>query len=106
MLQQKPEDFAKELDSNSESSNGWLENFKKWHNIVFRKLCSESASVNASSREEWLSELPSLLKDCNSDDVFNSDETELLFQCLPNKTAAFKFEESRGGNTASCAAVD
>ncbi|GBN03409.1 Tigger transposable element-derived protein 4 [Araneus ventricosus] len=99
MLQQKAEDFAKELDSNSEfkSSNGWLENFKKRHNIFFRELCGESTSVDASSCEKRLSELPSLLRDYKADDVFNADETGLFFQCLPNKTAAFKGEERHGG---------
>ncbi|GBM94237.1 Tigger transposable element-derived protein 4 [Araneus ventricosus] len=92
MLQQKAENFAKEMDSNNEfkESNCWLENFKKRHNIVFWKLCRESASVNSSSCEEWLSELPSLLKDYKAYDVFNADETGLFYQCLPNKTAAFK----------------
>ncbi|GBN36804.1 Tigger transposable element-derived protein 6 [Araneus ventricosus] len=99
MLQQKAENFAKELDSNIEfkAGNGWLENFKKMHNIVFRKLCCENASVDASFYEEWLSELPSLLKDYKSDDVFNADEIGLFFQCFPNKTAAFKGEEYHGG---------
>ncbi|GBO05892.1 hypothetical protein AVEN_83276-1 [Araneus ventricosus] len=51
MWQQKAEDFVKELDSNSEfkASNGWLENFEKRHN---RKICDETASVDASSCEE------------------------------------------------------
>ncbi|GBO12683.1 Tigger transposable element-derived protein 6 [Araneus ventricosus] len=99
MLQQKAEDFAKEIDSNIQfkAGNGWLENFKKMHNIVFRKLCGENASADESFYEEWLSELPSLLKDYKSDDVFNADKTGLFFQCLPNKTAAFKGEEYHGG---------
>ncbi|GBN28675.1 Tigger transposable element-derived protein 4 [Araneus ventricosus] len=99
MLQHKSEDFAKELDSNSEfkASNGWLENSTKRHNIVLRKLCSQSASVDASSCEEWLSGLPSLLKDYKAGDVFNADETGLFLQSLPNKTAAFKSEEFYGG---------
>ncbi|GBL91826.1 hypothetical protein AVEN_172750-1 [Araneus ventricosus] len=41
--------------------------------------------------------LPSLLKDYKADDVFNADETGLFFQCLPNKTAAFKGKEWQGG---------
>ncbi|GBO12383.1 hypothetical protein AVEN_31125-1, partial [Araneus ventricosus] len=92
---QKAEDFAKELDWNNEfkATNDWLENFKKRHNIVFRKLCGESASADASSCEEWLSEFPSFLKDYKADYVLKADETGLFFQCLPNKTAAFKGEE-------------
>ncbi|GBN90981.1 Tigger transposable element-derived protein 4 [Araneus ventricosus] len=95
----KTEDFEKELDSNSEfkASNGWLENFKKKHNIFFRKLCGESASVDASSCEELLSEFSFLLKDYKADDVFNADETGLFCQRLRNKMAAFKGEECHGG---------
>ncbi|GBN33203.1 Tigger transposable element-derived protein 4 [Araneus ventricosus] len=86
-----------DLNIEFKASNGWLENFTKKQNIVFRKLCSESAWVDASSCEVWLSELPSLLKDYKADDVFNADENGLFFQCLPNKTAAFKGEECHGG---------
>ncbi|GBM76204.1 Tigger transposable element-derived protein 6 [Araneus ventricosus] len=49
------------------------------------------------SCEDWLSELSSLLKDYKTDDIFNADKTGLFFQCLPNKTAAFKGEECQGG---------
>ncbi|GBN33005.1 Tigger transposable element-derived protein 4 [Araneus ventricosus] len=99
MLQKKAEEFEKELDSNSEfkASNGWLENFKKRHNIAFRKLCGENASIDASSCKEWLSELPYLLKDYKADDVFNADKTGFFFQCFPNKTVAFKGEECQDG---------
>ncbi|GBM06887.1 hypothetical protein AVEN_147829-1 [Araneus ventricosus] len=37
------------------------------------------------------------LKDCKADDVFNSDETGLFFQCSPTKAAAFKGDECHGG---------
>ncbi|GBN19302.1 Tigger transposable element-derived protein 4 [Araneus ventricosus] len=91
--------MLQQLDSNSEfkASNGWLENFKKRHNIVFQKLCSEIASVDASSCERWFSELPSLLKDYKAGDVFNAYGTGLFFLCLSNKTATFKGEECQGG---------
>ncbi|GBN35605.1 Tigger transposable element-derived protein 6 [Araneus ventricosus] len=74
------------------------QNLPKRHNIVFRKLCGESAAVDASSCEEWLSELSSLLKDYKAADVFNVYEIGLFFQCLTNKTAVFKGKECHGGN--------
>ncbi|GBM34854.1 hypothetical protein AVEN_253164-1 [Araneus ventricosus] len=37
------------------------------------------------------------LPDYKAGDVFNADETELFFQRLANKTAAFKGEECHGG---------
>ncbi|GBN47932.1 Tigger transposable element-derived protein 6 [Araneus ventricosus] len=75
---------------------GW-KILRKGINIVFRKLCCESVSADASSCTEWLSELPSLLKVCKADDVSTADETGLFFHCFPNKTAAFKGEECHGG---------
>ncbi|GBN37625.1 Tigger transposable element-derived protein 6 [Araneus ventricosus] len=72
------------------------QNLPKRHNIVFRRLCGESATVDASSYEEWLSEFPSLLKDCKAADVFSVYEIGLFFQCLTNKTAVFKGKECHG----------
>lgn len=99
ILQQKAEDFAKEFGYSSDfkASNGWLENFKKRQNIVFRKLYGESASVNESVCNEWLKELPSLLQGYDPNDVFNAGETGLFYRCLPDKTATFKGKNCRGG---------
>ncbi|GBL74310.1 Tigger transposable element-derived protein 6 [Araneus ventricosus] len=66
---------------------------RKWF-VQFR---DQNLPVDASSCEEWLSELPSLLKDYKTDDVFNANETGLFFQCFPNKTAVFKGEECHSG---------
>lgn len=72
-------------------------NFKKRHELVFRKVCGESASVNNEICDEWIIELQSLLKDYEPKDVFNADETGLFFKCLHDKTLIFKNEKCLGG---------
>ncbi|XP_034944919.1 tigger transposable element-derived protein 4-like [Chelonus insularis] len=82
LLREKAEEFSKSLGHSSfHASNGWLVNFKKRHELVFRKVCGESASVNNEICDEWIIELQSLLKDYEPKDVFNADETG-LFQVL------------------------
>ena len=48
--------------------------------------------------DEWLSEsLPQLMMNYAPQDVFNADETELLWRLLPDKTFSFKGDQCRGG---------
>ncbi|KAJ4427113.1 hypothetical protein ANN_24728 [Periplaneta americana] len=47
MIQAKVLEFAAELgDSEFKASNGWLEKFRKRHDIKFRSICGESSSVD------------------------------------------------------------
>ncbi|XP_050548128.1 tigger transposable element-derived protein 4-like, partial [Daktulosphaira vitifoliae] len=47
LIKEKAKSFAEILDiSDFTASDGWLSNFKKRHNLVFRKICGESASVD------------------------------------------------------------
>lgn len=38
------------------------------------------------------STLPNLLKNYSAQDIFNADETDLFYCCIPDKTLAFKGE--------------
>ncbi|GBO44646.1 Tigger transposable element-derived protein 4, partial [Araneus ventricosus] len=60
-------------------------------------LCNESASLPESVCEEWIKDIPAIVKGYEPKNIFNADETGLFYQCLPDKTAMFKDEESRGG---------
>ncbi|XP_050061779.1 tigger transposable element-derived protein 4-like [Aphis gossypii] len=83
ILKEKAENFAKSLGHEQfEPNNGWLENFKKRHDISFRKVCGESVGVSDNVVNEW---------------KINLNETALFYKCMPDKTLTFKNEQCSGG---------
>lgn len=99
LLQEKAEIYSKSLGfSDFKASNGWLEKFKRRHDLVFKKVCGESASVNIETCHSWINErLKGLLSVYEPENVFNADETALFYKCLPDKTLAFRDEKCHGG---------
>ncbi|KAL4083749.1 hypothetical protein QTP88_029065 [Uroleucon formosanum] len=79
------------------ASDGWLSNFKKRHNLVFKNICGESASVDEDICNDWQMKLQDLLCEYDPKNVFNADETGLFFKCLPDRTLTFKNEKCHGG---------
>lgn len=87
LMREKAEQFARSLGHiDFKASNGWLENFKKRHNISFKKVCGESGAVNDDVVVDWKASLPDLIKDYDPKNKFNADKTALFFKCLPDKT--------------------
>ena len=73
--------FAKPLGHNTfKASNGWLNKLKKRNNIVFPKICGESACVKKDTSGEWQIKLPTLIENYEPNNVFNADETALFYQ--------------------------
>jgi hypothetical protein len=70
---------------------------KKRHDVVFRSVCGEKASVDTHCCSNWIKNLPDVLAGYSSNDIFNVDETDLFFKCLPDKTLMLKGEECSGG---------
>lgn len=98
LLKEKAEHFAKSLGHvQFKASNGWLENLKKRHNITFKKICGESASVDDKVCDEWKASLSEMIKTYDPKNIFNADETALFYKCLPDKTYEFKKEKCHGG---------
>ena len=67
------------------ASNGWLESFRKRHQVVFNELCGESSDVNSETVEEWVAKLPSIIQGYEPQNIANGDETGLFFRALLNK---------------------
>ena len=100
LLQEKARQIAEELGNlpgEFKASNGWLEKFRKRHLILHRQISGESASVNTVTTEEWKNRLPNILRGYNDDDVYNADETGLLFKALPDKSLVVTKDQCKGG---------
>jgi len=94
ILKEKATQFAKELEHPEfKASEGWLEKFKSRNNIVFRKLCGESASVSETVCDEWKKSLNTIIEGYDPKDLFNCDETGLYYECLPDRSLILKSED-------------
>lgn len=56
--------------------------------------------MNVNVVNEWIQHLPNLLSAYLPENVFNADETGLLFRALPDKTLCLKNETCSGGKVA------
>ncbi|CAB3252374.1 unnamed protein product [Arctia plantaginis] len=76
LLKEKSKEFATKLGiQNFSASNGWLEGFKRRHDIAFKKAAGESKSVDQGVCNHWTKDLPNLLEGYKLDDIYNADET-------------------------------
>ncbi|GBM89503.1 hypothetical protein AVEN_43031-1 [Araneus ventricosus] len=67
-----------------QGSNGWLEKFKRRHGILAKVTSGESKDIDDNDSENWITEtLSKILKDYKPENIFNADDTDLFFQCLP-----------------------
>ena len=93
ILLEKADQIAKEEEvTNFICHPSWIERFKKRHSITLKTICGESKAVNQQSVNEW----PLLRLGYEDKNIFNTDETVLLFKMLPIKTLALKKETCHG----------
>jgi len=98
MVQEYAKQVAQKMGKTEfKASNGWLESFRKRHQIVFNELCGESSDVNSETIEECVAKLPSIIQGYGPEKIANSDETGLFFRALPNKSLCLKGEKCSGG---------
>jgi len=97
IVQEAAKEFAQRLGKgNFRASNGWLESFRKRHQIEFRTLHGESQSADSSSASDFLSRLPIIMEGYKPEDIFNADETGLFYKALPKKSLVEKYKQSKG----------
>lgn len=98
LLKSKAKEIAESLGYHSfRASDGWLHKFRNRHNITFKTISGEAASVNPEDVVAFFDKIPSLLRGYSAHDVYNADETGLFYRALPNKTLALKSEKCTGG---------
>jgi hypothetical protein len=101
MIQVKVLEFAAELGiTDFKATNGWLERFRKRHEMKFRSICGESSSVNTETVASWEEKLPSITEGYCPENILNADETGLFFRALPDKTLCFKGKSCACGKVA------
>ena len=91
ILQEKAKNFARELNCDKFSaSSGWLGKFCRGNNIALKTLSNESECDNEQDVANWLEQLPSLIEEYNSKDIYNVVETALYYRTLPTGSLHFK----------------
>jgi len=101
ILAEVAERLAKEMGQTEwKCSAGFLDRFKKRHNIAFKVAAGEAGSVDKQTVDDWLTCLPQIISDYSPDDIFNMDETGVFYKMLPDRTLCFKDEKCHGGKCA------
>jgi hypothetical protein len=97
MIQQKALEVARALNFGSfKASNGWLHKFKTRHNILCKTICGESADAPKEIADLWKKKLYRLCDGYSERDIFNCDETGLMFRAIPDKTLTMKNDRCFG----------
>ncbi|KAM3915651.1 tigger transposable element-derived protein 4-like [Leptodactylus fuscus] len=80
------------------ASSGWFTRFKERNSLSYCVAAGESGAVDVATVETWTTEqLPQILEKYDLKDVFNTDETGVFFNLMPNRTIAVKWEKCHGG---------
>ncbi|KAG0425014.1 Tigger transposable element-derived protein 6, partial [Dictyocoela muelleri] len=77
-------------------SNGWLERFKKRHNLSFKNISIESKSADKSNLQEFKEKFAKALQKYKEENVFNCDETALYYKNLQRKNFVAKGDGCKG----------
>ncbi|XP_043258793.1 tigger transposable element-derived protein 7-like [Colletes gigas] len=97
LLQEKAMKLHAEFGSSTKfvASNGWLECFKKRHNIRFTSVYREKSDMNTMPSEKFSDELRHILIQENIDErnVYNMYETSLMWKALPQRTLVHTEEQ-------------
>ena len=66
--------------------------------ISFKRIASERKTVTSNMTAPWNeTALLTLLSSHELNEIFNTDEIDLFYQCLPNKTFHLSAEKYSGG---------
>ena len=90
LLVVKAQRIAEQMGVDFVGSNGWLEGFKKRYGLKEHRFHGEARSVNTDDVSGARQRLQLLLKNYNSRDTYNMDETGLFYRMPPDKGLSSK----------------
>lgn len=98
ILQQKALKIAEYLQiPNFKASNGWLNSFLSRHMISSKRIIGESKIVDKNIILNFKELYMSHLQDYEDRDIYNCDETGLLWKCSLNRTYTISKEDKASG---------
>ena len=104
LLQEKAKHFSTQLNTETvdrefKASTGWLEKFKTRHGIRNLSIQGEKLSAAEETVEPFLQKLHKVIEEKNliPEQIYNADETGLLWKCLPQRTLVSCREKSAPG---------
>jgi len=86
---------------NFTGSSGWLSRYKKRHGLKWKCLAGDSAGAKLTVAREWMQQYcKQILSEYDASDIFNGDETGLLYRCFPGKSMVFDNDNCKNGKRA------
>lgn len=91
-MQQKAKDYTCILGCDDlKASNGWLQGLKNRYKIVGRMISGKSSSVDSKGAASWVEQkLPGISEWYEPHDTYNTDDTALFYEMLPNRTLTLR----------------
>jgi hypothetical protein len=97
VLKTKATHFGKILVSQDfEASSGFISRFIKRHGIKLQTKCGESESVCEETVNEWKAKVKQIIANYEPKNIFNIDETAVLWRLMQSKTYALPEESTKG----------
>lgn len=91
ILRTKALDLVKEMKMNNfKASSGWLQSFKRRHQIQSFKLTGEADLIDTNVVDDFHTAVKNKLEQYDESNIFNCDELALFYKGLPERTLSFK----------------
>ncbi|XP_055944589.1 jerky protein homolog-like [Argiope bruennichi] len=91
-----------DLKGNFDASSGWLTRFKQRHGMREIGLHGEKLSGDQQAVDDFQHEFEEfVLKELSFEQIYNADESGLLWTCLPTHILAFESESKSAGHKSS-----
>ena len=101
MLQEEAMIIAEKPEMNDFfASNGWLDRFKRQHNICNMAVAGEAGDVSTETVESWNERAREITRGWKAENIWNMDETGSFWRGLPEKTLSEKGRRCTGGKQA------